>query len=37
MKLSEISEHKDVGYDRENWESDVKGHKINEWSDNDAQ
>ena len=37
MKLSEISEHKDVGYDGENWEIDVKGHKKNEWSDNDAQ
>ena len=37
MKLSVISEHKDVGYEGENLENDVKGHKINECSDNDSQ
>ena len=37
MKIYEIPDHKDIIYEGENWENDVKGHKINGWSEKDDQ
>ena len=36
MKLFEIPQHNDVGYEVENWDNYINDHKINEWSEKDT-